>query len=115
MSMSALRQHPLLFATIALALVLGGAGIALWRLWRRLMRSEQERRRAAEELNRRQSELVSLQELSYALSDSIELDRIVVQVVRYAVRFLAAPGALLARLGDGPGAPRRGAATERSR
>src|SRR6266704_3047657 len=112
MSMSALRQHPLLFATIALALVLGGAGIALWRLWRRLMRSEQERRRAAEELNRRLSELFSLQELSYVLSDSIELDRIVEQVVRYAVRFLDAQGALLALLGDGPDDPLRDAAAE---
>jgi len=110
--MSALRQHPLLFATIALALVLGGAGIALWRLWRRLMRSEQERRRAAEELNRRLSELFSLQELSYVLSDSIELDRIVEQVVRYAVRFLDAQGALLALLGDGPDDPLRVAAAE---
>src|SRR5205809_3864058 len=112
MSMSALRQHPLLFATIALALVLGGAGIALWRLWRRLVRSEQERRRAAEELNRRLSELFSLQELSYVLSDSIELDRIVEQVVRYAVRFLDAQGALLALLGDGPDDPLRVAAAE---
>ena len=112
MSMSALRQHALLFATIALALVLGGGGIVLWRLWRRLMRSEQERRRAAEELNRRLSELFSLQELSYVLSDSIELDRIVEQVVRYAVRFLDAQGALLALLGDGPDDPLRVAAAE---
>src|SRR5213594_3011119 len=112
MSMSALRQHPLLFATIALALVLGGASIVLWRLWRRLMRSEQERRRAAEELNRRLSELFSLQELSYVLSDSIELDRIVEQVVRYAVRFLDAQGALLALVGEGPNDPLRVAAAE---
>src|SRR5438093_8115162 len=112
MSMSALRQHALLFATIALALVLGGGGIVLWRLWRRLMRSEQERRRAAEELNRRLSELFSLQELSYVLSDSIELDRIVEQVVRYAVRFLDAQGALLALVGEGPNDPLRVAAAE---
>src|SRR5881296_632839 len=112
MSMSALRQHPLLFATIALALVLGGASIVLWRLWRRLMRSEQERRRAAEELNRRLSELFSLQELTYVLSDSLELDRIVEQVVRYAVRFLDAQGALLALLGDAPSDPLQIAAAE---
>src|SRR5437773_10226605 len=112
MAMNALRQHPLLFAAIALALVLGGVGIVLWRLWRRLMRSEHERRRAAEELNRRLSELFSLQELSYVLSDSIELDRIVEQVVRYAVRFLDAQGALLALLGDGPDDPLRVAAAE---
>jgi len=112
MAMNALRQHPLLFAAIALALVLGGVGIVLWRLWRRLMRSEHERRRAAEELNRRLSELFSLQELSYVLSDSIELDRIVEQVVRYAVRFLDAQGALLAMLGEGPNDPLRVAAAE---
>src|SRR6266576_3185409 len=112
MAMNALRQHPLLFAAIALALVLGGVGIVLWRLWRRLMRSEHERRRAAEELNRRLSELFSLQELSYVLSDSLELDRIVEQVVRYAVRFLDAQGALLALLGDAPSDPLRVAAAE---
>src|SRR5216117_1292975 len=112
MAMNALRQHPLLFVTIAIALVLGGVGIVLRQLWHRLMRSEQERRRAAEELNRRLSELFSLQELSYVLSDSIELDRIVEQVVRYAVRFLDAQGALLAMLGEGPNDPLRVAAAE---
>src|SRR5256884_8778303 len=112
MAMNALRQHPLLFAAIALALVLGGVGIVLWRLWRRLMRSEHERRRAAEELNRRLSELFSLQELSYVLSDSLELDRIVEQVVRYAVRFLDAQGALLALVGEAAGDPLQVAAAE---
>jgi len=112
MAMNALRQHPLLFVTIAIALVLGGVGIVLRQLWHRLMRSEQERRRAAEELNRRLSELFSLQELSYVLSDSIELDRIVEQVVRYAVRFLDAQGALLALVGEGPNDPLRVAAAE---
>jgi two-component system NtrC family sensor kinase len=74
----------------------------LWRLRQRLARTEHERRRAAEELNRRLSELFSLQELSYVLSDSLELDRIVEQVVRYAVRFLDAHGALLALVGEAP-------------
>ena len=98
--MDVLRQHALEFATIAIALIFAGAGLVLWRLRQRLLRSEQERRRAAEELNRRLSELFSLQELSYVLSDSLELDRIVEQVVRYAVRFLDAQGALLALLED---------------
>src|SRR5213592_1038915 len=102
MRMDQLRQHALQFATIAVALMFVGAGAALWRFRRRLLRSEQERRRAAEELNRRLSELFSLQELSYVLSDSLELDRIVEQVVRYAVRFLDARGALLALVGDTP-------------
>ena len=112
MPMDELRQHALQFATIAVALMFVGAGVALWRLRRRLLRSEQERRRAAEELNRRLSELFSLQELSYVLSDSLELDRIVEQVVRYAVRFLDAQGALLALLGDAPSDPLRVAAAE---
>jgi len=110
--MDQLRQHALQFATIAVALMFVGAGVVLWRLRQRLLRSEQERRRAAEELNRRLSELFSLQELSYVLSDSLELDRIVEQVVRYAVRFLDAQGALLALLGDASSDPLRVAAAE---
>src|SRR5438034_2654420 len=110
MRMDLVRQHPLLFA--ALALIMLGVGGVLWRLRQRLLRSEQERRRAAEELNRRLSELFSLQELSYVLSDSLELDRIVEQVVRYAVRFLDAQGALLALVGDSPGDPIHIAAAE---
>jgi len=110
--MDALRQHALLFATIAVALIFVGAGLVLWRLRQRLLRSETERRRGAEELNRRLSELFSLQELSYVLSDSLELDRIVEQVVRYAVRFLDARGALLALLGDAPSDPLHVAAAE---
>ena len=88
-----------------LGLVVATAGVLIWRLRARLVRSERERRRAAEELNRRLSELFSLQELSYVLSDSLELDRIVEQVVRYAVRFLDAQGALLALVGDAPSDP----------
>ena len=112
MRMDALRQHALEYSGVALALILGGVGIVLWRLRQRLVRSEQERRRAAEELNRRLSELFSLQELSYVLSDSLELDRIVEQVVRYAVRFLDARGALLALIGEAPSDPLQVAAAE---
>src|SRR5213596_3455744 len=104
MPMDELRQHALQFATIAVALMFEGAGVALWRLRRRLLRSEQERRRAAEELNRRLSELFSLQELSYVLSDSLELERIADQVVRFALRFLEARGALLALAAPSAGA-----------
>src|SRR6266850_1565310 len=112
MAMDQLRQHALQFATIAIALMFVGVGLVLWRLRRRLLRSEQERSRAAEELNRRLSELFSLQELTYVLSDSLELDRIVEQVVRYAVRFLDAQGALLALVGDAPSDPLQVAAAE---
>ena len=104
------REHPVLSAAVALLVV--GVAALLWRLRQRLMRSEHERRRAAEELNRRLSELFSLQELSYVLSDSLELDRIVEQVVRYAVRFLDAQGALLALVGESAGDPLQVAAAE---
>jgi len=105
-----LFQHPIFFAAIGLVTLT--LATALWRLWVRLVRSERERRRAADELNRRLSELFSLQELSYVLSDSLELDRIVEQVVRYAVRFLDAQGALLALAGEAPGDVLRIAAAE---
>src|SRR5207245_382722 len=82
----------------AAAALLLAAGLALWAtaLRRRVAKSERERRRTADELNRRLSELFSLQELAYVLSESLQLDRIVEQVVRYAMRFLDARGALLA-------------------
>jgi len=110
MSMELARETPFLFGVIVI--IAAAAGIAVWRLRRRLARSEHERQRAAEELNRRLSELFSLQELSYVLSDSLELDRIVEQVVRYAVRFLDAQGDLLALLGEAPTDPLHVAAAE---
>jgi len=84
------------------ALAVGGFAWAAMALRRRLVQSESARRRAADELNRRLSELFSLQELSYVLSESLELDRIAEQVVRYAMRFLDARGALVALAVDGP-------------
>src|SRR6266550_4315396 len=85
---------------IALVAVLGLA----WYMGARLLRSERDRRRATDELNRRLSELFSLQELSYVLSDSLELERIADQVVRFALRFLEARGALLALAAPSAGA-----------
>lgn len=93
---------------VVAVLAAGGLGWWAWRLARRLARSEGERRRTADELNRRLSELFSLQELSYILSGSLELERIVEEVVRYAMRFLDAGGTLLAlpaeEEGEGAGA-----------
>lgn len=88
-----------LLALLGIALL----GVLGWsyRLSRRLRQSERDRRRAADELNRRLSELFSLQELSFILSGSLQLDRIVEQVVRYAMRFLDAQGALVALAADG--------------
>ncbi len=108
--MDLVLQHPILTASLAFVTVTL-AGV-LWRVWSRLVRSERERRSATDELNRRLSELFSLQELSYVLSESLELDRIVEQVVRYALRFLDAQAALVALSGDTPGDPLRIAAAE---
>src|SRR5216117_1464066 len=91
-------------------LSVAAAGLA-WRAIRlkhRLEWSERDRRRAADELNRRLSELFSLQELSYILSGSLQLERIVEQVVRYTMRFLDARGALLALALDGEGGEESG-------
>jgi two-component system, NtrC family, sensor kinase len=87
------------YAALALAAIGLGAGAIHFK--RRLEQSERDRRRSADELNRRLSELFSLQELSYILSGSLQLDRIVEQVVRYAMRFLDAQGALVALAPDG--------------
>src|ERR1051326_1731236 len=100
---------------ILLALLgLAAVGLLGWsyRLSRRLHQSERDRRRAADELNRRLSELFSLQELSFILSGSLQLDRIVEQVVRYAMRFLDAQGALVALALDGEAAAGAGAGRE---
>src|SRR3954465_8535100 len=112
MAMGLVRQHPLFYVTIAIGLALLVVAVVLWRPRQPPGGSGSARRGAAEELNRRLSELFSLQELSYVLSDSLELDRIVEQVVRYAVRFLDAQGALLALAGAAPGDPLRIAAAD---
>src|SRR5438067_747788 len=99
-----------LIALLAVAAV-GAVGWSL-RLSRRLRHSERDRRRSADELNRVLSELFSLQELSFILSGSLQLDRIVEQVVRYAMRFLDAQGALVALTLDGEAAGGAGAGRE---
>jgi len=53
------------------------------------------------QLDRRLNELFTLQELSYVLSESLQLNHIVDQVARYARRFLQAEGAIVALLEDG--------------
>jgi len=96
----------------------GAAGsIMVWgvhRLRQRYRTLERDRQRTADELNRRLSELFWLQELSYVLSESIQLERIVEQVVRYAMRFIDARGALVALAGENPDDPLTIAAAEGS-
>ena len=50
----------------------------------------------ARRLDRRINEIFSLQELSYVLSESLQMERIVEQVARFTSRFLEADGALVA-------------------
>jgi two-component system NtrC family sensor kinase len=101
------------WTAVWLSVVVLGAGAAVWafvRLRRRLAQSDADRRRVTEELNRRLSELFSLQELSFVLSSSLQLERIVDQVVRYAMRFLEAQGAVVALASETPDQPLRIAA-----
>ena len=63
------------------------------------------------ELGSRLNELYSLQELSYVLSESLQLDRIAEQVTKYLTRFVDCDGAMIALTKDG-GPPIRVAAAE---
>ena len=84
------------------AAVLGGALWLAARGWRRELREAEARRdEVATQLDRRISELFSLQELGYILSGSLELERIVEQVVGFAARFLQTEGAIVALSPDG--------------
>lgn len=65
------------------------------RLRRSLGDAARQRDETAAQLDRRISELFSLRELSYVLSESLELEHIVEQVARYAARFLQADGSIV--------------------
>src|SRR5882762_3322654 len=90
---------------VFLILVLtGGLGWGALHLKRRLERSERDRRRAADELNRRLSELFSLQELSYILAGSLQPDQLGDWWFRDARGFRGARGGLARhRRGGGGG------------
>jgi two-component system NtrC family sensor kinase len=82
-------------ALIAGTAIMGTFWIAVIRTRRRMQEARSKCDQLATQVDRRISELFSLQELSYVLSESIELDRIVDQVARYAARFLQADGAIV--------------------
>jgi len=84
------------YAVGAIALLSVAVWFALRRLERQAAHAEAGRQEAARQLDRRISELFSLQELSYVLAESIQLERVVDQVARYGARFLQADGALVA-------------------
>jgi two-component system, NtrC family, sensor kinase len=79
----------------ATLVVLGTFWVALLRARSRTREAEAKADQLAVQVDRRISELFSLQELSYVLSESIQLDRVVDQVARYAARFLQADGAVV--------------------
>ena len=94
-------------AVLAVAHISASFWVAISRGRRRLRDSELKSEQLAAQLDRRISELFSLQELSYVLSESIQLDRIVDQVARYAGRFLQTDGTVVVLADAEPGSPLR--------
>jgi PAS domain S-box-containing protein len=90
-------------AVLAVVNISGSFWVAIMRGRRRLRESELRSGQLAAQLDRRISELFSLQELSYVLSESIQVDRIVEQVAKYAGRFLQADGAIVVLADDESG------------
>ncbi len=88
----------LVAAIVAIGAALGGSYL-IGRLRAKRLAAEAEHARG--QLSRRLSELFSLQELSYALSQSLEIDRIADQVVRYVARFIDCEGSLVALAAEG--------------
>jgi two-component system NtrC family sensor kinase len=82
--------------------IIGTFWVALLHLHRRARDAQTKADQLAVQVDRRISELFSLQELSYVLSGSLQLDRVVDQVAKYAARFLQADGAIVA-LAEGDG------------
>jgi two-component system NtrC family sensor kinase len=83
-------------AVFAAASIATTFGIALFRSRGQVREAESRADRLAVQVDRRISELFSLQELSFVLSKSIQQDLIVDQVTKYAARFLQTDGAVLA-------------------
>ena len=69
-------------------------------LHRKLEATEKQRDDASAELERRISEIFSLRELGYVLSESLQQERIVEQVARYASRFFRADGVMAVLVDD---------------
>jgi two-component system NtrC family sensor kinase len=89
-------QDRVWWLAIAAALTIFGTfWIAILRSRGRVREAEAKADQLAVQVDRRISELFSLQELSYVLSESIQLDRVVDQVAKYAARFLQADGAVV--------------------
>ena len=87
-------------AVLAVVTISASFWVAIARGRRKVREAEGKTDALASQLDRRISELFSLQELSYVLSESIQLDRIVDQVARYAGRFLQTDGAIVVLADD---------------
>ncbi|HEV8123450.1 MAG TPA: ATP-binding protein [Gemmatimonadales bacterium] len=100
-------QAPLAPMVLSLTLsVLVALGLTVARVQEETRAAIREREMVAQQLDRRMNELFTLQELSYVLSESLQLDHIVDQVARYARRFLQADGAMVVLLDTASGKPR---------
>jgi two-component system, NtrC family, sensor kinase len=82
-------------AAVSIATAIVTFWIAAMRARARTREAQAKSDQLATQVDRRISELFSLQELSYVLSQSIQLDRIADQVAKYAARFLQADGAIV--------------------
>jgi two-component system NtrC family sensor kinase len=82
-------------AALAVAGAVGSFAVSALASRRRTVEAQRKAEQLAAQVDRRISELFSLQELSYVLSQSIQLDRIVEEVAKYAARFLNADGAIV--------------------
>lgn len=89
-------------ALLAFSALVGIAAYVAGSRWARA-HTAAELARANAELARRLRELFLLQELSYVLSESLQVERIVEQVARYLVRFLDAQGAVVVLAAQGGG------------
>ena len=87
----------------AAALVAGWWIGTVFAMRRATHRAAPELAAARSELTRRLNELFSLQELTYVLSDSIQVDRIAEQVSGFVERFIPCDGAAVVLGGDSPG------------
>ena len=82
-------------AALSVATAIGTFWVAAVRARAQTREAQAKSDQLATQVDRRISELFSLQELSYVLSQSIQLDRIADQVAKYAARFLQADGAIV--------------------
>jgi two-component system NtrC family sensor kinase len=86
------------FALVGIAAGLGAGFVLAGR--RSRGSAERELALAQEEASRRVADVFALQELSYALSESLQPRRIAEQIVSYVARFTDAEGALVALTGE---------------